>query len=109
MAKNNPQRVPGLHGVCEDPNLPDEDEIIDVKMKPTNHFYYGKSWSDCVNGVKKESLSGRRPWERGYNTPPEANKSYIEKCRVRIAREKALKLLDGEFWISKFWRFFFEF
>lgn len=94
MAKNNPRRVPGLHGVCDDPGLPDEDEVIDLKLKPAHHFYYGKKWENCVNGVKREALSGRRPWERGYNTPPEADESYVEKYRIRVARENALKLLE---------------
>ena len=98
MAKNDPQRTPGLHGVVEDDGIPDEDAVIDAKLKPSQHFYYGKTWDTCVNGIKRESLSGRRPWQRGYNTPAEANKSYVEKYRIRAAREKALELLESNYY-----------
>ena len=101
MAKNDPKRVPGLHGVCDDPDIPDEDENPNVKLKPTHQFYYSQNWNDCVDGVKKASLTGKRPWERGYNTPIETKKDYIQKCKIKAAREKALKLLEGKFLFEK--------
>ena len=38
MSKNNPTKPAGLLGQCLDPTIPDEDEILDLRMKPKYHF-----------------------------------------------------------------------
>ena len=90
-AQNDRTRLPGLHGVIDDPNIPEEDEILDIALKPRFHFYYQRRWENCIDGVKREAQSGKRPWERGYTTPIEANKNYMDQLRIKKARESALK------------------
>ena len=96
MATNNPRRVPGLHGICEDPSLPEEDAVIDAKLKPSQHFHYGKEWDSCIDGIKRQNLLGKKPWQRGLNKPAESDPKYIEKYKIRMARESALKMLESK-------------
>lgn len=95
MSKNDPTKPPGLHGQCFDDEFPDEDEILDVKMRPKYHFYFGKTWSECVDPVKRDKLCNRKPWQRGAYNPAELDAKYIEKQKIDFARRNALKLLEG--------------
>ena len=54
MSKNDPTKPPGLHGQCHEDRFADEDEIIDVKMRPRYHFYFGKTWAECIDPVKRD-------------------------------------------------------
>jgi len=95
MSKNDPTKPPGLHGQCHEDRFADEDEIIDVKMRPRYHFYFGKTWAECIDPVKRDRLNQRKPWQRGAYNPAELDRRYIEKQKVEFARKNALRLLEG--------------
>ena len=62
MSKNDPTKPPGLHGQCHEDRFPDEDEIIDVRMRPRYHFYFGKTWAECIDPVKRDRNGHFQPY-----------------------------------------------
>ena len=63
-------------------------------MRPRYHFWYGKTWDQCINPIKRLKLSGCRPWNRGKTLAAELDPSYIKQIKINRARENALKLLE---------------
>ena len=98
MARNDPHRPPGLYGQIEDePDQPDDEDLIldrEMRAKPAWHFHASEHWFECINGVRKEALSGRRSWERGAHGVLDCDTELMEKLRVESARKKALMLLE---------------
>lgn len=98
MARNDPHRPPGLYGTIEDePGQPDEEDLLldrEMRTKPKWHFHSSENWWHCINGVRREALSGRRSWERGFAGLLDCDTELMEKLRVESARKKALMLLE---------------
>jgi hypothetical protein len=98
MARNDPHRPPGLYGTIEDePGQPDEEDLLldrEMRTKPKWHFHSSENWYHCVNGVRKEKLTGKRSWERGFAGLLDCDSELMEKLRVESARKKALQLLE---------------
>ena len=95
MSRNDPTKPPGLAGQCFDDDVPSEDELLDVHMRPRYHFWHGKTWAECINPIKRLKLAGCRPWQRGKTLTAELDPLYLKQVKINRARQNALKLLEN--------------